>query len=288
MNKQHLIPLTAAAGGTVALILRWLQNASGFEASTGLPVAGHPAGVALVILLVVLAAVLVVFARRLPGESVYPRDFSAPVAQQVLLPVMGALLLGLSGVLDAAALAVPELVSDDRAFTPVIRLIFAATALIPAAALFQAASVCRHADDLPEEDGEGDVEEELGGEETSGNVEEASDTAHTYLLAAPVCLVVRLVLTYRICSVNPSLEEYYIPLLALVMLIMAFYRLSGCAFRAGDTRRFAVYAAAAVVLCVASLADRAAISQVLFYTGGAMTLLGFLLLRMAREDIGEN
>ena len=285
MNKQHLIPLTAAAGGTVALILRWLQNASGFEASTGLPVAGHPAGVALVILLVVLAAVLVVFARRLPGESVYPRDFSAPVAQQVLLPVMGALLLGLSGVLDAAALAVPELVSDDRAFTPVIRLIFAATALIPAAALFQAASVCRHADDLPEEDVE---EESVEEEEASGSAEEASDPAHAYLLAAPVCLVVRLVLTYRICSVNPSLEEYYIPLLALVMLIMAFYRLSGCAFRAGDTRRFAVYAAAAVVLCVASLADRAAISQVLFYTGGAMTLLGFLLLRMAREDIGEN
>ena len=280
MNKQHLIPLTAAAGGTIALVLRWLQNASGFEASTGLPVAGHPAGVALVVWLAALAAVLVVFARRLPGESVYPRDFSAPAAQQVLLPVMGALLFGLSGVLDAAALVVPELVSDGRAFTPVIRLIFAATALIPAAALFQAASVCRHADDLPEEDGEETEEPE--------SAEETSDTAHTYLLAAPVCLVVRLVLTYRICSVNPSLEEYYIPLLALVMLIMAFYRLSGCAFRAGDTRRFAVYAAAAVVLCVASLADRAVISQVLFYTGGAMTLLGFLLLRMTREDIAEN
>lgn len=272
MNKRFLIPLTAVAGGAVALVLRWLQNARGFEAETGLPVAGHPAGVALVVWLVVLAALLIILVRRLPGETVYPEAFSAAEASQILLPVMGALLFGISGVLDAAALVVPELVSDGRALTPVIRLFFAATALIPAAVLFQAASVCRHADDLPEEDGE---------DEPAG---EASDTAHAYLLAIPVCLVVRLVLTYRICSVNPSLEEYYVPLLALVLLILAFYRFSGCAFRAGDTRRFALYAAAAVVLCITALADRAALSQVLLHTGGAMTLLGFLLLRMFHCD----
>lgn len=272
MNKRFLIPLTAAAGGTVALVLRWLQNARGFEAETGLPVAGHPAGVALVVWLVVLAVLLTVLVRRLSGETVYPEAFSAAEPAHVLLPVMGALLFGISGVLDVAALVVPDLISDGRALTPVIRLIFAATALIPAAALFQASSVCRHADDLPEEDEE---------EEPAG---EASDTAHAYLLAIPVCLVVRLVLTYRICSVNPSLEEYYIPLLALVLLILAFYRFSGCAFRAGDTRRFVLYAAAAVVLCITALADRAALSQVLFHTGGAMTLLGFLLLRMVHWD----
>lgn len=286
MNKRYLIPLTAVGGGTIALVLRWLQNAFGFEVHTGLPIAGHPAGIVLVLWLAVLAAALIVLARQLPKESIYPEDFAADDARQALLPVMGALLFGLSGVLDVAAIAVPELVSDGRGFTPVIRLIFAATTLVPAAALFQAASVCRHVNDLPEEDEE-DAE---GIDETEEEIaeEEPSDTAHAYLLAVPVCLVVRLVLAYRVYSVNPTLEEYYIPLLALVLMIMAFYRLSGSAFRAGETRRFAPYAAGAVVLCIASLADRAALSEVLLYTGGAMTLLGFLLLRVFRWDNAEN
>ena len=54
------------------------------------------------------------------------------------------------------------------------------------------------------------------------------------LLLVPVCcLVVRLVLTYRVVSVDPSLTDYYTELLAVVFLALAFYRLSSFAFRAG-------------------------------------------------------
>ena len=77
------------------------------------------------------------------------------------------------------------------------------------------------------------------------------------LLLVPVCcLVVRLVLTYRVVSVDPSLTDYYTELLAVVFLALAFYRLSSFAFRAGRTRRFAVYAALAIAFCLATLADR--------------------------------
>ena len=95
------------------------------------------------------------------------------------------------------------------------------------------------------------------------------------------CLVVRLVLTYRAVSVDPSLADYYPELLAVVFLTLAFYRLSSFAFRAGRTRRFALYAALAIAFCLAALADRPDPARLLFYLGGALTLFGFLLQRAA-------
>ena len=92
-----------------------------------------------------------------------------------------------------------------------------------------------------------------------------------------------LVLVYRVDSVDPALEAYYVELLALVFLTLGFYRLSSFAFGAGRTRRFALYTGAAVVLSLAALTDGAAgISSTLLYLGGALTLLGFLLLRLCR------
>ena len=63
-------------------------------------------------------------------------------------------------------------------------------------------------------------------------------------------------------------------LLAVVFLALAFYRLSSFAFRAGRTRRFAVYAALAIAFCLATLADRPDPARLLFYLGGAVTLRG--------------
>lgn len=88
-------------------------------------------------------------------------------------------------------------------------------------------------------------------------------------------------LTYRVVSVDPSLTDYYTELLAVVFLALAFYRLSSFAFRAGRTRRFAVYAALAIAFCLATLADRPDPARLLFYLGGAVTLFGFLLQRTA-------
>ena len=100
------------------------------------------------------------------------------------------------------------------------------------------------------------------------------------LLLVPVCcLVVRLVLTYRAMSVNPSLADYYPELLAVVFLTLAFYRLSSFAFQAGRTRRFALYGVLATAFCLAALADRPDLGRLLFYLGGALTVFGFLLLR---------
>ena len=92
--------------------------------------------------------------------------------------------------------------------------------------------------------------------------------------------MVRLVTAYRTESINPVLEAYYIDLLALVFLTLAFYLLSSFAFHVGQTRRFLLYAIPAVALCLTALADSRPLYDTLFFAGGGLTALGFLLLRL--------
>ena len=101
------------------------------------------------------------------------------------------------------------------------------------------------------------------------------------MLVPVCCLVVRVVLTYRAESSDPSLIGYYPDILAMVFLTLAFYRLSAFAFRAGRSRRFALYTALAAAFCLAALADRPDPARMAFYAGGALTLFGFLLQRTA-------
>ena len=280
MDKRYALPLTAALGGAAAWVLRLLQNHTGFEADTGLPVPGDPATLALAVLLAGLGAILALTARLLPAEEdpgpVLPRDFSTGSTGLLTLPVCGVFLIALSGLADLAegARLLPELefTSSRHAIYGILRaggmgysprgqLLMGVLALAAAVSLFPVLAGCRRREGGPI----------------------PSHRAPAAITLLPVAaLVVRLVLTYRIDSVNPSLSMYYVELLALVFLTLSFYRLSSFAFQAGRTRRFALYAGAAVVLCMASLADGSVYpSSLLLYAGGALTLMGFLLLRTA-------
>ena len=55
MNRSMLLPGLALVGGAAAFVLRALQNRTGFEAATGLPISGNLWGMALMAVLVVLA-----------------------------------------------------------------------------------------------------------------------------------------------------------------------------------------------------------------------------------------
>lgn len=279
MNKRYALPLTAALGGAAACVLRLLQNRTGYEADTGLPIPGSFAALALAVLLLGLAAALALTARLLPAEEdpgpVLPRDFSTENAGLLTVPMCGVFLLALSGLSDLAESLrlLPEgLVSSRHAiygilragglgFSPQGQTLLGLLTLAAAASLFPVLAGCRRRE---------------------GGPRHKAPAAITLLPVA--ALVVRLVLTYRIDSVNPSLTMYYVELLALVFLTLGFYRLSSFAFQAGRTRRFGFYAAAALVLCASSLADGSAyLSSLLLYAGGALTLTGFLLLRIANQ-----
>lgn len=281
MDKRYALPLTAALGGAAAWVLRLLQNRTGFEADTGLPIPGDPATLALAALLVLLGIALFLTSRLLPAEKepgpVLPRNFATDSAVLLTLPMCGVFLLGLSGLADLAEglRMLPEggIVSSRHAIYGILRsgglgysprnqLLLGALSLAAAASLLPVLAGCRLW--------------------RTGSIHRAP--ASITLLPVAM-LVVRLVLTYRIDSVNPSLSMYYVELLALVFLTLGFYRLSSFAFQAGQTRRFALYAGAAVILCAASLADGSVyLSSLLLYAGGGITMLGFLLLRLANGD----
>lgn len=295
MKKQWTIPLTAVLGGAAAFALRLVQNRTGFESATGLPIPGSAAGTALAVLLAFLAVLLLLLVRRLPGETeqgpAFPADFSTADARLLALPVAGVFLMALSGLADlyeglglgsllwklnaAAALNDPYALSaaaglelcGTAAFSAKAQLLMGLLSILSAAGLFFSLLACRSRDGAAPR-------------AFNGNL----------LLIAPVGLVVRLVLTYRVDSVNPALAAYYVELLALVFLTLGFYRLSSFAFRSGRTRRFALYAGAAAVLSIAALADGSPyLSSILLYAGGALALLGFLLLRLAaRPRAGDD
>jgi len=283
MDKRYALPLTAALGGAAGCVLRLLQNRTGYEADTGLPIPGNPAALALAVLLLGLGIALVLTSRLLPSEEdpgpILPRDFSTDSTALLTLPMCGVFLIALSGLADLAESirALPEgLVSSQHAIYGVLRegglgytaqgqSLMGVLELLAAAGLFPVLAGCRQREQAPRR------------------------RAPSGITLLPVAaLVVRLVLTYRIDSVNPSLSMYYVELLALVFMALGFYRLSSFAYQTGRTRRFGLYAGAAVVLCVASLADGSAyLSSLLLYTGGALALFGFLLLRISNEAESE-
>jgi len=286
MNRRYALPLTAALGGAAAWALRLLQNRTGYEADTGLPIPGDPVGLALAVLLAGLGIAFILMARLLPAEEdpgpVLPRDFSTAGAGLLTLPMCGVFLIALSGLADLAESfrLLPEvgggIVSSRHAIYGILRAgglgysaqgqaLLGVLALASAASMFPVLAGCRRREGPP------------------------AHRAPAAITLLPVAaLVVRLVLTYRIDSVNPSLAMYYVELLALVFLTLGFYRLSSFAFQAGRTRRFSLYAASSVVLCAASLADGSAYaSSLLLYAGGAATMMGFMLLRITNSIEAE-
>jgi hypothetical protein len=79
--------------------------------------------------------------------------------------------------------------------------------------------------------------------------------------------------------VNPSLEKYYVELLALVFLTLTFFLLSSCGVQPTSRSRFTLASSITVILALAVMADPLAISARLLYLGGCLTALGFLLLQ---------
>lgn len=287
MKKQLLLPLVSVAGGAAALVLRLLQNKTGFEEATGLPIPGNVPGLALAALLVVLALALASLAHLLPREQedgpFFPEDFRTTGTGLVTLLIAGIFLMAVAGVLEMAVGGILMNLSGEApggadgpsvlfstwgpglAVSPKARLIMGVLALASAASLFPAAVSCKRRPGV-----------------------RPRSASPALLLVPPVCMVARLVLAYRVDSVNPALQAYYVEILALTFLTLAFYRLASFAYHAARTRRFALYAGAAVALCLAASADADGLPSVLFYIGAALTLLALLLLWLAEgRDVSE-
>lgn len=261
MKKFLLFPSLTVFGSAAAFVLRLLFCRTGFEDATGLPIPGNLYGTLFLILLVVLAVAFWVSVRRLPDEgdsapATFAAAFSTSSPGLLTLPVAGIFLLAASGLYDIYQGLLVVLSRGE--------MVVGVLTFLSAVCLFSVVPSCR----------------------TQSGKAAASRNAN--LLLVPVCyLVVRLVLTYREDSINPSLSAYYVEILALVFLTLAFYRLSSFAFQVGRSRRFFLYAMPATVLCVATLADGHSLSASLLYASSALTMLGFMLLRLDVLSQGE-
>ena len=269
MNVQkyfrYSLPLLSAAGGVVAYALRLAQIRIGFEAATGLPIPGSPATVRLVVFCaascLVLAGLSILF---LPGDRSPVFPFSTD-SQLLLTPVVaGGLLLALAGGADIIeGMSSGSLLARIRGSSLVsaailrssglgvqVQILSGILTLAAAFALLLSAAACR------------------------GN----SGTGVS-LLMVPVSLMVRLVVIYRMDSVNPILEDYAPDLIALALLSLGFYSLSSFAFQSGSLRWFAFYTCTAELFCLCSLANEGRyLSVPLIYLGASLALAGFLLL----------
>lgn len=271
MKKHLFFPALALCGGGAGFILRFLQNRTGFEPQTGLPVSDDPLAILLPAVLFLLAAACLFFARRLPHEKpdTAPafREHFAPCAVSALPVLCGLALWLLSGALGVLAAdsgitvdglyfpEAPSAVNLDR----IVHGLTAASAicLLPAAAAVIPRKNSSDQKNLPDA--------------TVGNL----------ILLPVVFLVLRLALAYREMAVNASQQSYYVDLLAVMLLVLGFYRLSSFAFRCGSTRLFTIYSTMAVILCLTALADSASAADRLFLVGGAVLMLGFLMGRLS-------
>lgn len=262
MKQRLTVPALSAALGLAGFLLRLLQNRTGFEADTGLPIPGNVPSILLPILLLAAVVLLLVAARALPKG---PQSFPAPLRekQPLLLTVLvlGVFLMAASGIwsiLSASSAASMQYLTADGLMLMEVPTVSGTSArlmgllaIVTAVSAFPAvAAVCREGiSPLP-------------------------------VLAAPVCLLARLVLAYRVHSVDPVLADYYPELLSLILLILAFYRLSGFAASCGSLRFYSVYAGLTAVLSLTLLADGIT-PAALLALGGAALLLGFQLLLSA-------
>lgn len=263
--KRFAVSVLGVCLGAAGFVLRLLQNRTGFEPDTGLPVPGNIPAMALPALLVLAAAAVYLLACRcLPqkaekgsfGELFRLEDkggLSAVLAGGCIMAASGVLELvdavgGSAAAVSADGMEVVAVGAGNGGSGVAIGVLSAAAGICLAAG----AILCRKENTQPQ-----------------------------LLLAVPVCLLVRLILVYRLLSTDPVLADYYLEILGLMFLILAAYRLSGFAVQAGRPRLFALYAEVTVILALTMLPDGVS-PAVLLMLGGALALMGFQ--RMLRGD----
>ena len=264
-DKKSLLTLCLGAAG---MSLRLLQNMTGFEPGTGLPIPGSIPGILLPVLLALSAVMLFRMNSKLPKGPV-----EVPLSQLLnwndkggLFAILaGGCVMAISGVLEiantfgrtAAAVSADGMeivtVSAGTGRSGVVMGLLSVAAGI---CLLAGMAICR----------------------------KTPDTEPQILLAVPVLLLARLIFAYRLYSVDPVLANYYLELLGLMLLILASYRLSGFAVQAGGPRMFGFYADLTAILAVTLLADGH--SAALLPLGGAAALEGFQRT-MRMSDVAE-
>ena len=238
--------------GLVLLVLRLIQNRTGFDPDTGLSLPSLP-GVILVVLLAADAVYEILGCLRLDKiRADFSRRF-APPEKEVPFLAAGCFLLMAGGALTAVSA-----VSADGGAAGMAAIAAGALAVVSGGALLYLGRTMR-----------------AGG-----------DVSVTPLLPAMFFGVFLVLAVYLPAADDPVLARYWLPVLASAMAAYAFSLLAGFLRGESSPRSFTPVASLAVITSVTALAD-GGIPQKLLFLGCAVVLSVFLLLQRpvpAAED----
>ncbi|MDE7243779.1 MAG: hypothetical protein K2O18_07370 [Oscillospiraceae bacterium] len=235
--------------GAVLLVLRLLQNKSGFDVVTGLSKPSVPASL-LMILIAACAGAELFLCTKLPKRSADFADLFAPPEKELTAAVCGSLLLAAGGGLLAA-----------DAF------LNGGTAASVAGLLALAAGAGLVAFNRSLRAGE----------------QELPLLALLPLLFFSVFFVLAV---YLPLEDDPVFFRYYLPILSAAVTACAFSLLAGFCRHESSLRAFQFTADMAVILCLAAAADAGTANRLL-YIGCAVILSVYLVLRREPEELPE-
>lgn len=241
MKQQYPLFTQSVTLGIVCCCLRFVQKRTGFEPDTGLPIQGNLPALALPVMLAVSAAVLLALAVRTlpkgPVERPFVRQFDLSRDGWLTTALVGAGIMAFSGAWELADVlgGQGDAVLSADGMEIITRSAGGDLAGMLMAVMSIAAGACL-----------------LVGLLMSRRSEAVQPLP---LMGVPLCLMVRLIFVYRVHSVNPVLTDYYLEVLSLAVLSLAFYRLSGFAVGAGSPRFLAAYTGMACVLALTLTVD---------------------------------
>lgn len=214
-DKKSLLTLCLGAAG---MSLRLLQNLTGFEPGTGLPIPGSIPGILLPVLLALCGGDAVPDEQQAAqgtGGGPLSRLLNWNDKEGLFGILAGGLRHGIfrcAGDRNAFGRTVTAVSADGMEIVTVSAgagrsgVVMGLLAVVAGICLLAGVAICR----------------------------KTPDTEPQILLAVPVLLLARLIFAYRLYSVDPVLANYYLELLGLMLLILASYRLSGFAVQAAD------------------------------------------------------
>lgn len=234
--------------GVLFLVLRFLQNRSGFDPATGLTLPSLP-GTVLAVAIVLDILLEFGLALRLPRDRrSFPQSFRAPAGELPAL-VLGSMFLVAGGALHAL-----KSIGADKG---VAGIVTGALALCAGAGILVLTKQLR-----------------------SG-----AQPSLTTLLPALFFSVFFVLAVYLPSAGDPVLARFYLPVLASSVTAYAFSQLSGFFREESSRRSFTPTASCAVSLCLAALADGSSIARRLLFMGCAVVLAVFLVLQ--RQETAE-
>lgn len=199
MRKQFLIPLFAAAGGVMGLLLRGWQLDTSFEPDTGLPISGTPATLVISLAFVLVALLAVLLSRMARPKQ--PLGFSLAFHNETLFyltPVWAAAVLTAAG-------GFLYLVEWSRLYEPpILQLVFGLMAMVAAPCLLL-----------------------IG----LRNYKQGWATEGSLVLLGPAFMsCVWIMFAYQGWARDPIVMDYVFDLFAIIFTLLAYYYVSSYAF----------------------------------------------------------